>query len=161
MTSARPAATGAPGYAETMPCEPESARRARLLVSVALHTWGIGELAEDGQQIVAELFNNTINHTRRSAARVVVTRPTDSLVRIGVADNCREAPGVGSPGHDSEEGRGLILVEALSWRWGYDRKPSGKVVWAELKHRPHAEALSAGTADAGEELVDDRRSPHE
>ncbi|MFF3150261.1 hypothetical protein ACFVRU_53335, partial [Streptomyces sp. NPDC057927] len=51
MTAARPTATGTPGYTETMPCEPESARRARRLVSAVLNTWGIGELAEVGVQI--------------------------------------------------------------------------------------------------------------
>jgi anti-sigma regulatory factor (Ser/Thr protein kinase) len=132
-TSARPTATGAPGYTETMPCEPESARRARLLVSAVLNTWGIGELAEVGVQIVAELVNNAIEHTRCRVVRVLVTRPTAGLVRIGVADRCRDAPEPGSPDDDSEGGRGLLLVDALSWRWGYDRKRWGKVVWAELQ----------------------------
>ena len=54
MTAAKPTATGVPGYAETVPCEPESARRARLLVSAALDTWGIGELVEVGTLIISE-----------------------------------------------------------------------------------------------------------
>ena len=74
MTDARPTATGAPGYTETMPCEPESARRARLLVSAALSAWGIGELAGVGVQIVAELVNNAIDHTRCRVVRVLVRR---------------------------------------------------------------------------------------
>lgn len=133
MTAARPTATGTPGYTETMPCEPESARRARMLVSAALSTWAIGELAEAGVQIVAELVNNAIDHTRCRNVRVLVTRPSQGVVRIGVADTCREGPELGSPDDDAEEGRGLLLVEALSWRWGYDRKRWGKVVWAELE----------------------------
>ncbi|MEV5953782.1 ATP-binding protein [Streptomyces sp. NPDC051987] len=132
-TAARPTATGAPGYTETMPCEPESARRARLLVSAALNTWGIGELAEDGVQVVAELVNNAVRHTRCRVVRVRVTRPAEGVVRIGVADSCRDTPELGNPDDDSEGGRGLFLVEALSWRWGYDRKRWGKVVWAELE----------------------------
>ncbi|MER5347636.1 ATP-binding protein [Streptomyces mirabilis] len=133
MTAARPTATGTPGYTETMPCKPESARRARLLVSAALNTWGIGELAEVGVQVVAELVNNAIDHTPCRSVRVLVTRPAEGVVRIGVADTCRDTPETGSPDEDSEEGRGLRLVDALSWRWGYDRKRWGKVVWAELK----------------------------
>lgn len=142
MTAARPTATGAPGYTETMPCEPESARRARLLVSVALNTWGIGELAENGVQIVAELVNNAVRHTRCRVVRVRVTRPAEGVVRIGVADRCRDTPELGHPDDDSESGRGLSLVEALSWRWGYDRKHWGKVVWAELE-APATEAPGA------------------
>ncbi|MFE9445597.1 tyrosine-type recombinase/integrase [Streptomyces sp. NPDC006602] len=80
MTEARPTATGAPGYTETMPCEPESARRARLLVSAALSAWGIGELAGVGVQIVAELVNNAIDHTRCRVVRVLVTRPAAGVV---------------------------------------------------------------------------------
>ncbi|GHH57992.1 hypothetical protein FHS35_008923 [Streptomyces umbrinus] len=132
-TAPRPSATGTPGYTETMPCEPESARRARLLVSAVLNTWGIDGLVEVGVQIVAELINNAIDHTRCRSVRVLVTRPAGAVVRIGVADTCGESPELGSPGEDAEEGRGLLLVEALSWRWGYDRKRWGKVVWAELE----------------------------
>ncbi|MEU0698520.1 ATP-binding protein [Streptomyces niveus] len=116
-----------------MPCEPESARRARLLVSATLNTWGIGELVDVGVQVVAELVNNAIDHTRCRVVRVLVTRPAEGVVRIGVADNCKEAPEMGVLDDNSEEGRGLFLVDAPSWRWGYDRKRWGKVVWAELE----------------------------
>jgi anti-sigma regulatory factor (Ser/Thr protein kinase) len=116
-----------------MPCEPESARRARLLVSAALSTWGIGELIEAGVQIVAELVNNAIDHTRCRVVRVQVMRPAEGVVRIGVADGCTDTPEMGRPDDDSEGGRGLFLVDALSWRWGYDRKCWGKIVWAELE----------------------------
>ncbi|MFD9871207.1 ATP-binding protein [Streptomyces niveus] len=133
VTSARPSATGGPGRTETMPCEPESARRARLLVSAILNTWGIGELADVGVQVVAELVNNAIDHTRCRVVRVLVTRPAEGVVRIGVADNCKEAPEMRVLDDDSEEGRGLFLVDAMSRRWGCDRKRRGKVVWAELE----------------------------
>ncbi|WP_328756815.1 ATP-binding protein [Streptomyces sp. NBC_00271] len=89
-------------------------------------------MAELGVQVVAELVNNAIDHTPCRSVRVLVTRPAEGVVRIGVADTCRDTPETGSPDEDSEEGRGLLLVDALSWRWGYDRKRWGKVVWAEL-----------------------------
>ncbi|MER5434932.1 ATP-binding protein [Streptomyces sp. NPDC002588] len=133
MTSARPTATGAPGYTETVPCEPESARHARLLVSAALNTWGMGELAEAGTLIVSELINNAVDHTRCRVVRVVVRREADDVIRIGVADKSRETPKPGRPHDDSEDGRGLLLVETLSWRWGYDLYRRGKLVWAELR----------------------------
>ncbi|MEU9918904.1 ATP-binding protein [Streptomyces sp. NPDC051001] len=133
MTAARPSVTDAPGYTETFVCEPESARRARLLVSAALNTWETGELAEAGAQIVAELINNTIEHTRCRSVRVLVTHPTEASVRIGVVDTCRDVPEMDRPDEDSEGGRGLVLVDALSSRWGYHRHRWGKVVWAELE----------------------------
>ncbi|MER5971829.1 ATP-binding protein [Streptomyces sp. NPDC002055] len=131
VTVARATGTGAPGYSETFPCKPESAQRARLLVSVALSAWGIRELDGAGTQIVAELVNNSISHTGSRAIRVVVSRK-DATVRIGVVDRSRDVPVLGKPDGESENGRGLLLVDALSTNWGYDRKRWGKVVWAEL-----------------------------
>jgi hypothetical protein len=38
---------------------------------------------------------------------------------------------------DAEDGRGLVIVAALSQRWGYFRPTEGgKVVWAELRIPP-------------------------
>ncbi|MFF1318908.1 ATP-binding protein [Streptomyces chartreusis] len=107
MTAARPTATGTPGYTETMPCEPESARRARMLVSAALSTWDIGELAEAAVQIVAELVNKAIDHAQCRNVRVLITRPTQGVVRIGVADTCKQVPEPSSPDANAEEGPGL------------------------------------------------------
>mgnify|MGYP001953270455 CR=1 FL=1 len=132
MVATRPAAIGVPGYSETMPCEPESARRARLLVSAALNAWGVGELDEAGRLIVSELIANSIAHTRSRAVRVVVRRPRDSVVWIGVADRSREVPERRRASRDCEGGRGLVVVGNLSRRWGYDLRNWGKIVWAEI-----------------------------
>lgn len=136
MTATKPTATGTPGYTETMPCEPESAHRARLLVSAALNTWGIDALVEAGTLVVSELISNAVSHTRCRMVRVVIRRETAEVVRIGVADKCRTPPEPTRPDNHSEDGRGLLLVESLSWRWGYDLHRWGKVVWAELRTPP-------------------------
>jgi hypothetical protein len=123
-----------------MPCVPESAHRARLLVCAALNTWGIGELAETGTLIVSELVGNCVRHTNCRLLRVVVRRPSARLVRIGVVDKSLYClPELGGGDATREGGRGLLLVEALSSRWGYDllgthhkRGPWGKETWAEL-----------------------------
>ncbi|OIJ96797.1 ATP-binding protein [Streptomyces sp. MUSC 14] len=133
MTAARTTATGIPGYTQTVPCVPESARRARILVSTALNAWGIGELAEAGTLVVSELITNAIDHTPCRLVRVVIRRQTAEVVRIGVADKCRATPEPGRPDDQAEDGRGLLLVESLSWRWGYDLHRWGKIVWAELR----------------------------
>ncbi|MEV4872884.1 ATP-binding protein [Streptomyces syringium] len=115
-----------------MPCEPASARRARLLVSAALSSWGIDQLSRDGQQVVSELVGNTIDHTRCRAVRVTVLRLSDRRVRISVFDRSLRTPEMRRPCASAEGGRGLVMVEALSQRWGYDRRVWGKIVWAEL-----------------------------
>jgi len=33
---------------------------------------------------------------------------------------------------DALNGRGLVIVEALSTRWGWEPHDGGKIVWAEL-----------------------------
>ncbi|MDX3132414.1 ATP-binding protein [Streptomyces europaeiscabiei] len=132
-TAARPASNGAPGYSETMPCEPASARRARLLVSAALNAWGIGDLADSATLIVSELVGNSVQHTPRHLLRVIVSRPSPDRVQIAVIDKARTVPAITSPADDAEKGRGLFLVDVLSDRWGYDLHRWGKTVWAELK----------------------------
>ncbi|GHA77888.1 hypothetical protein GCM10010345_94250 [Streptomyces canarius] len=123
---------GDPGYTETMPCEPQSAKRARTLVAAALNTWGRGDLLDAGILIADELVTNAVNHTRCRTIRLVVRRVPPDRVRIGVADTSREVPCVGMPDEDSENGRGLVLIDTLSDRWGYDLHPTWKLVWAEL-----------------------------
>ncbi|MFJ9188297.1 ATP-binding protein [Streptomyces anulatus] len=134
-TGARPNATGAPGYSETLPCASESARRARVPTSTAMHTRGLAPLAEDGKLIVSELVSNVIVHTRCHLTRVAITRFGDGTVRIAVADTSPLAPAISISEDDSGSGRGLFLVDALSDRWGYDLHPASKVVWAELRVR--------------------------
>ncbi|WP_382465693.1 ATP-binding protein [Streptomyces noursei] len=130
-TPARPAGTGVPGYAQTFPRTPAAAGRARSLVSTALSAWGHEELGYASSQIVSELVNNAVTHTRSSAIQVVISRER-FRVRIGVIDRSLAAPTIRCPDEDAESGRGLVLVAALSASWGYERKQWGKVVWAEL-----------------------------
>ncbi|WP_308402710.1 ATP-binding protein [Streptomyces sp. AC550_RSS872] len=130
--TARPAAKGAPGYTETMPVEEASARRARLLVSAALHTWGIEDLADSGVLVVDELVANSVQHTSCRLLRVRVTRVGAGRVRISVTDKSRTPPDMDRrPAEDAEEGRGLVLVEAMSECMGYatctaGARPSGR-----------------------------------
>ncbi|MBZ9645120.1 ATP-binding protein [Streptomyces sp. PSKA30] len=128
----KPTAVGSPAYTETFACEPETARRARQLVSAALNTWGIGELADAGTLIVSELVGNAVRHTPCRLVRVSVRRVADDLVRIGVTDKCHALPKTDLVADGDETGRGLVLVDALSHRWGCDEIRWGKTVWAEL-----------------------------
>ncbi len=128
----RPTPVGPPGYTETLPCQPESAGRARRLVSAALNTWGIAELVDAGTLIVSELVGNAVRHTPCRLVRVSVRRVTDDLVRIGVTDKSHALPKMDLAADGDETGRGLVLVDTLSHRWGYDEMRWGKTVWAEL-----------------------------
>ncbi|MEV6593093.1 ATP-binding protein [Streptomyces acidicola] len=128
-----PTAVAPPGYSKTLPSVPESAGVARRLVSNTLRAWDLNDLIEAGALIVSELVANSVDHTPCRLLRVVVSRPSLHIARIGVADRSRVLPEMGTPADDAEQGRGLALIDALSWRWGSDRHDWGKLVWAELR----------------------------
>ncbi|MFJ3665091.1 ATP-binding protein [Streptomyces sp. NPDC090106] len=136
-TSSRP--TGHPGYSETLPGLEESAEAARKLVRTALATWHLDELTDAGTLVVTELVANAVKHTNARHIRVVVSRPSERFVRIGVVDRARVMPEMTKPGDDLMTcGRGLLLIDALAERWGTDMYRWGKQVWAELFCRPAA-----------------------
>ncbi|MGA5731330.1 ATP-binding protein [Streptomyces seoulensis] len=132
----RPRPTGHPGYSETLPRAPESARTARRLVHAALSAWGLHDLADDSLLIVSELVANAVRHARRGSIRVMVERLTPHTIRVAVADFSPDRPEPSPPTTDAEDGRGLFLVMTLAMNWGTDERRWGKVVWAELEaHR--------------------------
>lgn len=128
-----PRPTGHPGYSQTLPRQPESAAEARRLVRTALAAWRMGGVAEDAVTVVSELVANSVEHARWGAIRVVVGRPTANMVRLGVVDRSKVLPILrteftGVP----LRGRGLVIVDRLTARWGTELYPWGKQVWGEL-----------------------------
>lgn len=131
--------TGRPGYSETLPALEESADAARNLVRIALATWHLDELTDSGILLVTELVANAVKHTNTRSIRVIVSRPSERFVRIGVTDKARVMPEMTKPGDDLlTSGRGLLLIDALADRWGTDMYSWGKQVWAELHCEPAA-----------------------
>ncbi|MFD1312970.1 ATP-binding protein [Streptomyces sp. NPDC048448] len=132
-----PHPTGHPGYSQTLDRIPRSAGAARALVRVALAAWQQEELVEDALNIITELVSNAVAHARLSSIRIIVTRPTENWVRLAVVDRSRTVPQLRSDSNgDQIHGRGLVLVDALSDRWGTDIHRWGKTVWAEMKVEP-------------------------
>ncbi|MDX2802665.1 ATP-binding protein [Streptomyces scabiei] len=141
--STRPRAKGHPGYSETHPRTKETAPVARSLTRTACATWGLSdEVTEAAALVMAELLANAVLHASGPAVRLIVDRPADDRVHLAVVDRApHRTPELGEPGSGDTSGRGLVLVEALSDRWGYDRlgphlSPWGKRCWAELRTNP-------------------------
>jgi anti-sigma regulatory factor (Ser/Thr protein kinase) len=133
IVSAKPHHTGHPGYSETLPGLEESAETARKLVRTALAVWHLEELTDTALLLVSELVANAVKHTNSRVIRVVITRPSERFVRIGVVDRARVLPKLAKPDDDLlTSGRGLLLVDALAERWGTDLYRWGKQVWAEV-----------------------------
>lgn len=132
--TAAPRPTGRPGYSRTLPREPESAGVARRLARTALAVWDQDELIEDAALIITELVSNAVDHARVGSIRVIVCRPSETLIRIAVVDRSRAIPLMRTDSdRDQLRGRGLLLVDALTDRWGTDLYRWGKQVWGELK----------------------------
>ncbi|MGH3068165.1 MAG: ATP-binding protein, partial [Streptosporangiaceae bacterium] len=109
---------------------------AQLHASTVIHEWGIGGLADDAELIVSELVTNALKASqslREIRPFALCLRSDYKRLIIEVWDHCPREPRSALAGGDAEGGRGLLVVEALSARWGYERMGySTKVVWAEL-----------------------------
>ncbi len=130
--------TGHPAHSQTLPCEPSTAEIGREFVRDALDIWHLENLADPAALIISELIANAVRHTPCHSIRLVVRRLSTIRVRFGVVDRApSRLPVLGPHGVDEESGRGLLLINAVADRWGYDlrgsgRRPWGKEVWAEL-----------------------------
>ncbi|MGA5116841.1 ATP-binding protein [Streptomyces pseudogriseolus] len=134
LASARPLSTGHPGYSETFPCEETSAATARRFVRIALATWQMDRYMDTGALLVSELVSNAVRHTNSRLIRVVVTRPDEVRFRVGVTDKAGALlPQLRLGDEMAVGGRGLLMIQKVSDRWGCDLYRWGKHVWAEVK----------------------------
>jgi hypothetical protein len=122
---------------------PEEARVARQFVTDRLTNWGLSNLVDDAELIIAELVVNAVRHGLRTASPVAPVAPPALrlclLRRVGevmlaVTDPSGEAPRPRMPEWSGEGGRGLQIVGALSYVWGWSPiEGRGKAVWAVLR----------------------------
>ena len=111
---------------------PRSAEAARRLVREELAPCP-PELVESASLVISELVTNAVLHARTAIA--IGIRVLDSgAVRLEVSDDSSDLPQARRYSEDSATGRGLVLVDALTGRWGVapHRGVQGKTVWAEL-----------------------------
>lgn len=111
---------------------PERVPYLRRQVGRVLHMWRLDALAWRVELLVTELTTNAVRHAR---TLFTVSMTWDGRrLRIEVSDahpvppRLREEP----PATDATGGRGLLLVEQLADRWGYDPHERGKTIWCDL-----------------------------
>jgi two-component sensor histidine kinase len=138
MTSGTPAATA---VEKIWPPAPRTVGRARQFLTQHLEVWGLPQLAENAELIVSELVTNAIAHAQPPYGHLIATRMErlDRGVLIEVHDANDAKPERQEASADSESGRGLALVDAITGgQWGVsDRKGPGKRVWAICVQDPH------------------------
>ncbi|MCO5992414.1 ATP-binding protein [Actinoallomurus rhizosphaericola] len=123
---------------------PTAAGRARAYTRWALRSWRLDQTIETAELLVSELVTNAVKATGtvtcpiRSDRRdgepsiyLCLSTFAESLL-IEVWDTSDDPPHRRTASDDDENGRGLLLVQALAKDWGYESLHSGgKIVWCE------------------------------
>ncbi|MEU7561805.1 ATP-binding protein [Streptomyces eurythermus] len=110
---------------------------ARQLTEGSLKYWGLEswDRSHDLSLCVSELATNALLHgVPRGRGFLLRLRYDGELVRAEVHDSGPGTPRVPDEpgGPESEGGRGLLLVAALSDKWGVGERTPGKIVWCEF-----------------------------
>lgn len=124
--------------ATLLPPEPAAAATARRFLRGTLHG-----VPEDTLDIVllltSELVSNAVRHGTGEVRLTLESEDPDepTWVRVGVADDNPTPPRLRTEvftegGMPAESGRGILLLERLSTRWGVNPQVPGKQVWFEL-----------------------------
>jgi anti-anti-sigma regulatory factor len=140
----------APGHFLNAAMEPQvgAARRSRELVTEACDRWLLPWLAGPACTVVTEMVNNVVAHAR-TPMTVLIGRRGDA-VTVAVRDHSANVPRFsGDPVPvTSYGGRGLLLIDSMSRRWGNLPLNDGKVVWALLDGEQEQPTEVAGTGMA-------------
>jgi anti-sigma regulatory factor (Ser/Thr protein kinase) len=88
------------------------------------------------QLLASELIANAVLHGPPGGALCVRVARTGGTFRVEVDDASPVLPRLVPIARDGSGGRGLVLVDRLADRWGYQcREADGKTVWFEVALR--------------------------
>ncbi len=109
-----------------------SARHIRAIARSLLGEWRMRELTDAVELGVTELVANVVRHVPDRRCEVLLLRQTRG-VRVEVTDDFGHLPVLRAESTPCDEGgRGLLLLDAMSDKWGVDRRHGGgKSVWFE------------------------------
>ncbi|MFE7749550.1 SpoIIE family protein phosphatase [Streptomyces sp. NPDC057428] len=117
--------------------DPEGLSEARSIVRQALADWDLAALADDAVLVTGELLVNVLLHTEGGAVLTLEVLPEPvRRIRLSVQDRSSVWPRRRAPGETSTSGRGLLLLDAVSERWGIEPRGEGKAVWCEIGQQP-------------------------
>jgi anti-sigma regulatory factor (Ser/Thr protein kinase) len=119
---------------------PTAVGSARLHARLVVREWGFAELSETVELLVSELSTNALQASRLLEQPAVIglwLLSDHQRVIVSVWDGNPQPPLRKRVSEDDEGGRGLILIEALSTRWGWypSRDVGGKCVWCEIQRQ--------------------------
>jgi hypothetical protein len=108
-----------------------AARQGRDLATEACLRWRIPALVPRASVVSSELVTNAVRHTGQSFELSFAR--TLRYLHIAVHDHSSEPAQRYDPDPLAPSGRGLLIVERTSMRWGCTLTDTGKVVWATLR----------------------------
>ena len=114
---------------------PNAVAEARNSVRAAIMAWDVPVDPDIAVLLTSELVTNAIKHEAGDTITVFITCCFGHL-RVDVHDTSRFFPVLLDASVEDEAGRGLMLVDTLSAKWGCDRTPEGKAVYFTLAFRP-------------------------
>ena len=104
---------------------------ARFYIRAVLAYHDLGDYAVNVQMVTSELVSNAIVHASAQAINLELIRlEGPGAVVVVVTDPSPCPPVKLDPAVDTQHGRGLQVVEALSARWGWTPQDPGKAVFA-------------------------------
>jgi anti-sigma regulatory factor (Ser/Thr protein kinase) len=114
---------------------PAAVAEARSQVRAAICAWDAPVDPDIAVLLASELVTNAIRHERSKTVTLTISCPCGQL-RVEVHDTSCSMPVLVDSPADAETGRGLMLVAALSAKWGFFRTPAGKAVYFTLAFQP-------------------------
>ncbi|RZB19511.1 PAS domain S-box protein [Streptomyces sp. F001] len=110
------------------PADPAIVSNARSFATAQLARWGLQHHAPATELIVSELVTNAVRH---GTGPVHLRLIRHHALTCEVHDTSNSTPRRRHPHITDDNGRGLLLVDELSRRWGTRHTPNGKLTWAE------------------------------
>ena len=105
--------------------------QARQRLGSEFSFWGLGADEVDAAVLVAnELVSNAVEHARTELELTV--QLDGGLIAIRVRDGSPAEPRRHPYDLSARRGRGLQIVAALAFRWGWIPHADGKTVWADV-----------------------------
>lgn len=114
-----------------LPSDLRAAAAARVVIRSCLQEWDLAALEDDAELVVSELVGNALRHGK-SPLTMTIARSEGALL-LAVEDAAPTlVPSPRRADANATDGRGMLLITALSRRWGCTTGPATKIVWAEL-----------------------------
>jgi anti-sigma regulatory factor (Ser/Thr protein kinase) len=113
-----------------LPATTSAPRVARHFTIETLQRWGNAGVIETAELVVSEMVTNALRHAR-TGSRLELSE-ADGCLRIEVVDYGQGGAVRADPDLGDLGGRGLMLVEAMTRRWGARHDGNEHLVWCEI-----------------------------